>query len=74
VIRCHLATLMDRDKLRIAQVARLAGVNRSTISALCRETATRVELPAVEKLCRLFHCGVGDLFEFRPDAPVEGVR
>ncbi len=39
-------------------------LNRSTITALYKETTTRVDLPAVEKLCRLFNCQVGDLFEF----------
>lgn len=69
MVRCHLSTLMGRDKLRIADVARLTGLNRSTVAALYRETATRVDLPAVEQLCRLFRCSVGDLFEV-----VEGVE
>lgn len=67
MIRCHLSVLMGRDKLCIADVARRTGLNRSTVSALCRETATRVELPAVEQLCRLFGCQVGELFEFIAD-------
>ena len=64
MIRCHLSTLMGRDKHRIADVARRTGLNRSTITALYRETTTRLDLPAVEQLCRLFNCQVGDLFEF----------
>lgn len=60
---------MGRDKLRIADVARRTGLNRSTVQALYRETATRVELPAIEQLCRLFSCQVGDLFELVEDAP-----
>lgn len=67
VVRCHLSTLMGRQKLRIADVARLAGVNRSTVTALYRETATRIDLPAVERLCRLLGCTVGDLFEVVAD-------
>ncbi|MBI3156057.1 MAG: helix-turn-helix transcriptional regulator [Burkholderiales bacterium] len=67
MIRCHLSTLMGRDKLRVSDVSRLTGLNRSTVTALYRETATRIELSAVEKLCQLFHCGVGELFEARPD-------
>ncbi len=63
MIRCHLSTLMGRDKLRVAEVARRTGLNRSTVTALYNETATRVELPAIEALCRLFRCEVGDLFE-----------
>jgi putative transcriptional regulator len=66
MIRCHLSSLMGRDKLNIANVARATGLNRSTVTALYRETATRVELPAIEQLCALFKCNVGDLLEVVP--------
>jgi len=66
VIRSHLSSLMGRDRLRIADVARLTGLNRSLITALYRGTATRVELPALSKLCELFRCQVGDLLEYVP--------
>ncbi len=67
MIRCHLSTLMGRSKLRIADVSRQTGLNRSTITALYKETATRIDLQAVEQLCRLFDCQVGDLFEYAPE-------
>ncbi|MBN8431452.1 helix-turn-helix transcriptional regulator [Microbulbifer salipaludis] len=63
MIRCHLSRYMGEQKMNISDVARLSGLNRSTISLLYHETATRVELEAVEKLCRLFSCDVGDMFE-----------
>jgi putative transcriptional regulator len=63
MIRCHLSTLMGRDKVRISDVARKTGLNRSTISALYRETATRLDLEAVDRLCKLFRCSVGELLE-----------
>lgn len=63
MIRCRLSELMRQHRLRTAELARLTGLNRSTISALCRNTATRVELPAVERLCEVFDCEVGELFE-----------
>lgn len=66
MIRCNLSILMGRDKLRISDVAQRTGLNRSTITALYNETATRVELPAIEKLCNLFHCQVGELLEVVP--------
>lgn len=68
MIRCHLSSLMGRDKLNISDVARATGLNRSTITALYRETATRVELPAIEQLCTLFNCSVGELLERVPNA------
>ena len=64
VIRCHLSTLMGERKMKIADVARETDLNRNTVTLLYRETATRVDLEAVDKLCRLFECEVGDLFSF----------
>lgn len=66
MIRCHLSTLMGRDKLSISELARRTGVNRSTITALYNEKATRIELPALERLCGEFRCGIGDLIEIVP--------
>lgn len=60
---------MGRDKLRISDVAQRTGLNRSTITALYNETATRVDLPAIELLCTLFQCKVGDLLEVVPPKP-----
>jgi putative transcriptional regulator len=61
---------MGRDKLNIADVNRETGLNRTTISSLYHETAQRVDLDAVAKLCALFRCQVGELFEFIPDVSV----
>lgn len=74
MVRCHLSRLMGERKMKIADVARETGLNRNTITLLYRETASRIELDAVEKLCALFSCGIGDLFEVVPtdggtDAP-----
>ena len=69
MIRCHLSTLMGRGKLRISDVAKRTGLNRSTVTALYNETATRVDLPTIESLCNLFQCQVGELFELVPPKP-----
>ena len=68
MIRCHLSTLMGREKLSISELSRRTGVNRSTITALYHEKATRIELPALERLCDAFHCGIGELMEIVPSA------
>jgi len=64
MIRCHLSRLMGERKLKISDVARETGLNRSTIAALYKETAERVDLDTVSRLCKLFGCRVGDLFEY----------
>ncbi|MGQ7285982.1 helix-turn-helix domain-containing protein [Vreelandella venusta] len=48
-------------------MARAAGLNRNAITLLYRSTAQRVELDVADKLCKLFSCGVGDLFKFEDD-------
>jgi len=63
VIRCHLARLMGERKLKIVDVARETGLNRNTVTLLYKETAQRIDLEAIEKLCELFDCEVGDLLE-----------
>jgi putative transcriptional regulator len=64
---------MARRQLRVSDVARLTGLNRSTVTALVRQTATRIDLPAIERLCTLLQCSVGDLLQVVPDVqPGEG--
>lgn len=71
MVRCHLSRLMGERKLKIADVARETGLNRNTVTLLYRETASRIELDAVEKLCELFDCRIGDLFEVLPSTSDE---
>lgn len=55
--------MMGERKMKIADVARETGLNRNTITLLYNETAARVEIEAIDKLCELFDCSVGELFE-----------
>jgi len=64
MIRCHLSRLMGEQKMNIADVARETDLHRNTITLLYKETGTRVDLDAIDQLCRLFDCQVGDLLEF----------
>ena len=49
--------------MKIADVARETGLNRSTVTALYNETATRIDLETIEKLCTLLKCPIGELLE-----------
>lgn len=72
MIRSHLTDLMRRHQLRATELARLAQVNRSTITALAFNRASRVDLPALERICTVLGCGLGDLLEIVPDEPSPG--
>lgn len=67
VIRCHLSRLMGERKMKLIDVARATGLHRNTVTLLYQETATRIDVDAIDKLCKLFSCDVGQLFEYVPD-------
>jgi putative transcriptional regulator len=68
MIKCHLSRLMGERKLKIADVSRETGLHRNTITLLYDETAARVDLDAIDRLCQFFEIGVGDLLEYRAGA------
>ena len=63
MIKCHLSTLMGEKKVNIAEVARATGLNRNTVTLLYEESARRVDLDAIDKLCEFFNCQVGELLQ-----------
>jgi putative transcriptional regulator len=63
MIRCHFARLLGERKLKISDVARDTGINRGTLTRLYYETAERVELEVLDKLCEYFGVEVADLLE-----------
>ncbi|MDM1707181.1 helix-turn-helix domain-containing protein [Thiopseudomonas alkaliphila] len=42
-------------------------INRNTVTLLYKETAQRIELNALDKLCKLFQCEFSDWLEYLPD-------
>ncbi|MEZ8803008.1 helix-turn-helix domain-containing protein [Vibrio splendidus] len=68
MIKCHLARMMGEHKLRISDVIRETGLSRNTVTLLYKETAQKVDLEAIDKLCVLFNCQVGELLEQSPES------
>ena len=64
MIKCHLSKIMGEKRLKIADVARETGLNRGTITRMDNETANRIELDAIETLCRYLNVKIEDLYEF----------
>lgn len=63
MIRCHFARLLGERKLKIADVARDTGINRGTLTRLYYETAERVEIDVLDKLCDYFSIDLPELLE-----------
>ncbi len=63
MVKCYLSRLMGERKLRIADVARGAGVNRNLVTLLYYERAKRIDFESLERLCRFFNCTVGEVLD-----------
>ncbi len=63
MIRCHLARLMGEHKMRISDVTRETGLSRNTITLMYKETAQKLDVEALDKLCVLFNCELSELLE-----------
>jgi putative transcriptional regulator len=58
---------MRSRQLKVAELARIAGVNRSAVTALANNRASRIELATLERLCIVLDCQLADLLEIVPD-------
>ncbi|WP_075202128.1 MULTISPECIES: helix-turn-helix domain-containing protein [Serratia] len=64
MIHCHLARLMGERKMKISDVLRNTGLSRNTVSLMYKETAQKIDIEALDKLCSFFECEVADILEF----------
>ncbi|NOH98988.1 helix-turn-helix transcriptional regulator [Vibrio sp. 99-70-13A1] len=71
MIKCHLSTLLGARKLKIADVVRDTGINRSTVNRLFHETNNRIDFETLEKICVYLNCTVGELLEVRTQDSID---
>ncbi|KII75291.1 helix-turn-helix domain-containing protein [Vibrio renipiscarius] len=71
MIKCHLSTLLGAKKLKIADVVRETGVNRSTVNRLFHETNNRIDFETLEKICLYLECTVGELLEVQVESKTD---
>lgn len=53
--------MAKRDIRTIAEMSRLSGLSRKSISNIINEQTTRLDLNTLYKLCTALNCKVGDL-------------
>jgi len=63
LIKCNLARILGEKKLKVAEVARDIDVHKNIIYRLYNETAVRIDLAVIEKICRYLEISIGEFFE-----------
>lgn len=74
MIRCYFARLLGERKLKISDVALETGINRGTLTRLYYETAERVDLDVLDKLCEYFKIDLVELIDRIPDSDASTPR
>ncbi|WP_232787847.1 helix-turn-helix transcriptional regulator [Paraglaciecola sp. MB-3u-78] len=54
---------MGAKRLKISDVVRDTGINRSTVNRLFHETTSRIDFETLEILCKYLECDVSDFLE-----------
>lgn len=70
MIRCHFARLLGERKLKISDVTRDTGINRGTLTRLYYETAERLEVEVLDKLCEYFEIDLEALIDRVPGSRI----
>lgn len=73
MVKSKLAVLMATAKggpLKQKDVAEATGIRPATVSDIYHSRMKRLDMDALNKLCGLFGCQPGDLFEYVPDKAV----
>ena len=67
MVRVHLSRLMGEKRVKIADIERVTGLSRTSLSRLYHEKAGRLDFETLEILCRYLDVGVADLLEVTDD-------
>ena len=67
MIKNKLSEIMGRKRINIAELARLTGLSRITITGIYKNTSKQVALETLNKICWALDCNVQDIFEYEQE-------
>jgi len=68
MLKCKLSTIMGERRLKVADVARGAGVHRNIVTNYYRDEIAMLSKDVLNRLCVFLKVSPGDLLEYVPDA------
>lgn len=67
MIRIRLSRLLGERRWSQAKLSDVTGIRPTTISHLYNETATRIQIDYLDRICNALGCDLSDLLEYTPD-------
>ncbi|MEQ1157840.1 helix-turn-helix domain-containing protein [Acinetobacter johnsonii] len=65
MIISNLAVLLAERKLKVADLVRSTGINKSTLHKLYNDESVRIDFETIDKICKALEVEVGDLLIFK---------
>ena len=65
MIISNLAVLLAERKLKVADLVRSTGINKSTLHKLYNDESVRIDFETIDKICVALDVEVGDLLVFK---------
>lgn len=62
MIVCRLPILLAERKMRVADLIRGTGINKTTLHKLYNGEQTRIDLETIDRICNYLQVQVGELF------------
>ncbi|WP_151982266.1 helix-turn-helix domain-containing protein [Acinetobacter guerrae] len=65
MIISNLAVLLAERKMKVADLVRSTGINKSTLHKLYNDESARIDFETIDKICIALNVEVGDLLVFK---------
>ncbi len=65
MINSNLAVLLAERKMKVADLVRSTGINKSTLHKLYNDESVRIDFETIDKICIALNIEVGDLLVFK---------
>ncbi len=67
MLQSHLKILLAEHNMTQSKLSELTGIRPGTVTNIVNNSIRQIPVDAVCKICELFHCDIGDIFQYVPD-------
>jgi len=71
MIKSNLAVLLAERKMRVADLVKETGINKSTLYKLYNDESVRIDFETIDKICLALDVGVEELLVFTKNVNIE---
>lgn len=67
MIKLNLPVLLAERNIRVADLDRLTTISRSTLYRMYNDDVIKIDIAAIDELCKLLNCTPGDIILYQED-------